>query len=164
MPPGLKHAWQAVRPMHPSSPQVFIVLPWDPRISAFVPASSAARSDFDKLLRWKFWAGARWNETALQALVQVAFFLTRQTLSCYATGAGVFLHVLAIILLGIFLGGVIVGIVATAILFSLRRDRRSPPCRVPRKKDDQTRRLLFSRKWHEPRACHSLVTGPARPR
>ena len=51
-------------------------------------------------------------------------------------GAGVFLHVVAIILLGIFLGGVIVGIVAAAILFSLRRDRRSPPFRVPRKEDD----------------------------
>jgi hypothetical protein len=50
--------------------------------------------------------------------------------------AGVFFHVVAIILLGMFLGGVIVGIVAAAIFFSLRRDRRSPPFRVPRKEDD----------------------------
>jgi MFS superfamily sulfate permease-like transporter len=50
--------------------------------------------------------------------------------------AGLFLHIVAIALLVIFLAGVIVGIVAAAILFSLRRDRRSSPFRVPRKEDD----------------------------
>jgi len=50
--------------------------------------------------------------------------------------AGLFLHIVAIALLVLFLAGVIVGIVAAAILFSLRRDRRSSPFRVPRKEDD----------------------------
>ena len=55
-----------------------------------------------------------------------------------AMEAGLFLHVVAIVLLFIFLGGVIVGIVAAAILFNLRRDRQSPPFRMPRKEDDRS--------------------------
>jgi MFS superfamily sulfate permease-like transporter len=50
--------------------------------------------------------------------------------------AGLFLHVVAIVLSVIFLAAVIIGIVAAAILFNLRPDRQSPPFRVPRKEDD----------------------------
>jgi len=67
------------------------------------------------------------NETPSRRLV-LAGPVTRE--------AGVFVHIVAIALLVLFLAGVIVGVVAAAIVFSLRRDRRSSPFRVPRKEDD----------------------------